>query len=61
MFKKEEATMYKNLRKQLICLGLMTTLITSGAGVRTVSAVEEPGAVTSIPVREKLSLPFCEK
>ena len=35
--------MYKNLRKQLICLGLMTTLITSGAGVRTVSAVEEPG------------------
>ena len=27
----------------------------------TASAVEEPGAVTSIPVREKLSLPFCEK
>ena len=24
-------------------------------------AVEEPGAVTSIPVREKLSLPFCEE
>lgn len=43
MFKKEEATMYKNLRKQLICLGLMATLITSGAGVRTVSAVEELG------------------
>ena len=41
--------MYKNLRKQLICLGLMTTLITSGAGVRTVSAVEEPGDPIAAP------------